>query len=171
MSIPVDLADAVVTVLNAGSYETEGWTAERSYPDWAEDFSDLETLAVDVVFVSSPTDRGGDVELDSWESLDARPHVDIAVRKRFDHSDRVSPGAATSRIKQASIDPLVRLVEQLYEKMGSQTIRQTPLDLGDSVTANWIDTTVRTYCDYRRLRQGMFLGVVRITYDVSKAIA
>lgn len=161
------LADAVTTEINAAvtgeDFETLGFTARRSYPDWDDDFKDLKDLAVDVVFVSSGASGGSLVELDSFSTIDTEPAIDIAVRKRFQPADKEANG----RLKNTSVDALVKLVEQIYELFSAD--RQTAINLAASLDANWIDTQVRTYCDYARLRQGVFLGVVRIRFAVSKA--
>lgn len=161
------LADAVTTEINAAvtgeDFDTLGFTARRSYPDWDDDFKDLKDLAVDVVFVSSGASGGSLVELDSFSTIDTEPAIDIAVRKRFQPADKEANG----RLKNTSVDALVKLVEQIYELFSAD--RQTAINLAASLDANWIDTQVRTYCDYARLRQGVFLGVVRIRFAVSKA--
>lgn len=167
-AIPILLSDAIAAALNtavgADEFETLGWIAERSYPDWDDDFQELKTLAVDVVFVSSGDDL---VDLDSAGSLNTDPSIDISVRKRFQNADRQRPGANTGRIKPESIDPLIRLVEQIHETFSRN--RNAALNLASGISANWMDATVRTYCDYGRLREGSFLGVVRLRYNVSKA--
>lgn len=168
-AVPILLADAIAAVINtavgADYFETSGFTAVRSYPDWDDDFKDLKTLAVDVVPV---TGNGDLMSLDSASSVDSEPAIDISVRKRFGSSDRQRPGAATGQIKKTAIDPLVKLVEQLHEKMAS--IRDSPLSLESGIDANWIDATIRTYCDYSHLREGNFVGVVRVKFNVSKSI-
>lgn len=161
------LADALAAVINTAvtgvELDTVGFTARRSYPDWDDDFSDLKVLAVDVVFVSSGASGGDAVELDAAGMIDMEPAIDIAVRKRFGPSDREVDG----RLKNTSIDALVRLVEQIHELFSGD--RATEVTLAAGLTANWVDAKVRTYCDYAKLRAGCFLGVVRIRYDVSKA--
>ena len=170
-AVPVLLSDALTAVINtavtAEEFETLGFTAERSYPDWDDDFSDLKALAVDVVYVSSADAAGDEIDLDSYGTIDTTPAVDISVRKRFGHADRARPGASTGRISNTAIDPLVRLVEQLYETMTADRI--TAIELAAGISANWMETSVRTYCDYGRLRQGNFLGVIRVRFDVSRA--
>lgn len=162
------LADALTAVINAAvtavELETVGFTARRSYPDWDDDFGDLKDLAVDVVFVSSGESGGIPIELDSAGTIDTEPSIDIAVRKKFNPtSDRESGG----RLKNASVDALVRLVEQIHELFSGD--RNTEITLAAGIHANWINAKVRTYCDYAKLRNGCFLGVVRVRYDVSKA--
>jgi hypothetical protein len=66
------------------------------------------------------------------------------------------------------VDPLVKLVEKIYEQLAGD--RMQAITLASGVSANWIDTSVRTYCDYKRLREGCFLGCVRIRFNVSKAV-
>lgn len=167
--IPTLLADAVTAVLNAGkasftsltAAELAALTVRRSYPDWDDDFKDLKTLAVDVVFVASGASGGDLVELDSETTLNTDTAIDIAVRYRFSATDRDNAG----RLKNASIDRLVHLVEELHKTLSGE--RQQVLTI-TGFSANWLDTSVRTYCDYKRLREGMFLGVVRVRYNASK---
>jgi hypothetical protein len=158
------LADAMLAVINtaetAGDFGALEFTARRSYPDWDDEFKDLKTLAVDVVPVTASILAG----LDSESTLETEPSVDIAVRKRFEPSDR----EPTGRMKNSSVDPLVLLVEQLHELFAEG--RGDSLGLSGGVYANWIDATVRTHCDYRRLREGYFLGVVRVRWTVSKGV-
>lgn len=165
-AVPILLADAATAVLNtavqASYFDVRGFTVNRSYPDWDNEFADLKSVAVDVVFVTS---GGTDlVELDTEGTIDSEPAVDIAVRKRFEPIDREHDG----RVKKSALDPLVRLVEQIHEKLAAG--RGTALSLASGIDANWMDATVRTFCDYKRLREGVFLGVVRVRFDVSKEI-
>jgi hypothetical protein len=166
-AISILLADAVTTVINTavgdGDFAPQSFTAERSYPDWDDDFATLKTMAVDVVPVS--TDGSGALaELDSASTLETEPAVDIAVRKRFEPADRESDG----RLKKSSVDPLVKLVEQLYEVFAAGRLES--LSLAAGIHANWQEASVRTHCDYRKLREGYFLGVVRVRWNVSKAV-
>jgi len=166
-AIPILLADAITAVINADQSASafgQSFTAQRSYPTWDDDFSTLKTLAVDVVFVSSAASGGALAELDSEATVETEPAIDIAVRKRFQPSDRESNG----ELKTSSVDPLVKLVEKIYEQLAGD--RMQAITLASGVSANWIDTTVRTYCDYKRLREGCFLGCVRVRFNVSKAV-
>jgi len=166
-AIPILLADAITAVINADQSANafgQSFTAQRSYPTWDDDFATLKTLAVDVVFVSSAASGGALAELDSETTVDTEPAIDIAVRKRFQPSDRESNG----ELKTSSVDPLVKLVEKIYEQLAGD--RMQAITLASGVSANWIDTTIRTYCDYKRLREGCFLGCVRIRFNVSKAV-
>ena len=166
-AIPILLADAITAVVNADQAANvfgQSFTAQRSYPTWDDDFSGLKNLAVDVVFVSSNGSNGALAELDSETTLSTEPAIDIAVRKRFEASDRESNGD----LKKSSIDPLVKLVEKIYEQLAGDRMQSLTIESG--LSANWIDTSIRTHCDYGRLRQGVFLGCVRVRFEVSKAV-
>jgi len=163
---PILIADAMTAAINTaagdGDFAPHSFTARRSYPDWDDDFATLKTMAVDVVFVS--TDGSGALaELDSFSSMETEPAIDIAVRKRFEPGDREPDG----RLKSGSVDPLVKLVEQLHELFADG--RMDHLSLA-GVEANWLESSVRTHCDYRKLREGHFLGVVRVRWNTSKAV-
>lgn len=168
--IPTLLADAVTAVLNAAvssltsltAAEKQALTIRRSYPDWDDDFKDLKALAVDVVPVTSGASGGDLVELDSETTLNTDPAIDVAVRYRFKPTDRESDG----RLKNSAVDPLVHLVEELYLELAGDRMQDLTIT---GLSANWIDTSVRTYCDYKRLREGDFLGVVRVRYNASRA--
>lgn len=165
-AVPILLADAVTAVINtAEAASTFGisFTARRSYPDWDLAYEDLVATAVDVVFVSGQASGGELIELDSADSLNYEPSVDVCVRHRFGPSDRE---ANTGRLLNASVDPLVKLIEQLHEVLAAG--RDTELTIGTGIEANWIDSNVRTYVNQRRLREGMFEGVVRVNFNVSK---
>jgi len=166
-AVPILLADAVAAAINTaasdGDFTPQSFVTRRSYPDWDDDFASLKCLAVDVVFVS--TDGSGALaELDSASTLETEPAIDIAVRKRFEPTDRETDG----RLKNTSVDPLVKLVEQLHELFAMD--RYESLSLAEGIEANWIEASVRTHCDYSKLRQGYFLGVVRVRWNVSKAV-
>lgn len=173
-AIPTLLADALTAVINtaeaASTFAPFEFTARRSYPDWDDDFKDLPThtggVSVDVVFVSSGASGGDMVELDSVASVDTDLGIDIAVRRRL---DKAGDKEANGRLKNSAVDPLVNLVEQLHILFTED--RMTAIALQSGVDANWLDTSVRTYCDYKRLREGVFLGVVRVRFNVSKAVS
>jgi hypothetical protein len=165
-AIPILLADAVTTVINtaeAASAFWVGFTARRSYPDWDLEYTDLTETAVDVVFVSGQASGGDLVELDSVGSLNYEPSVDVCVRHRFGPSDRE---AKTGRLLNASVDPLVKLVEKLQEVLA--TNRANQIEIVSGTYAKWIDATMRTYVNQRRLREGLFEGACRVRFNVYK---
>jgi hypothetical protein len=167
-AVPILLADALTAVINTAQAANElgslSFTAVRSYPDWDDDFKDLKSLEVDIVPVTSAGDL---VELDTERTINSEPAVDICIRRRFEPGDRTTSGAKDGRLKKNAVDPLVLLVEKIHELLSGD--RFTAVTLSGSIVANWVDATVRTYCDYKRLREGCFLGVVRVRYNVSKA--
>lgn len=168
-AIPTLLASAIATVINtavsASAFE-QIFTAQHSYPDWDDDFKDLKDLAVDVVFKSSG-DGGGDViDLDTVSTLGTDVALDIAIRKRFEPSDR---NTATGRLITANVNSLVGLVERIHVLLAED--RATPITLESGVHANWLEGAVRTYCDYKKLREGCFLGMIRVRFNVTKEVS
>lgn len=172
-AIPIAIADAVASMLNQaiqssaiGALTADEETrivAQRSYPIWDDDFKLLNDLQIDVVFVSSGANSGDQAELDSALSFQTETAIDIAVRQRFEPQDQEPDG----QLKTAVVDRLIQLVEDLFVYLIGQ--RDTALNI-TGLSANWYDATIRTYCDYKRLREGCFLGVVRVRYSASKAV-
>lgn len=164
-AVPIQLADEVAAVINtagtAGEFAPLEFRARRSYADWDDEYKDLEDLAVDVVFTAS---NSGQIDLDSASSLGSQPTIDVAVRKRFQQADRDETG----RLKNTSVDPLVRLVEQIHELLVAE--RGESLELGDGITANWDESNVVSWVNQRLLREGLYEGVVRIRFDVNKPV-
>jgi hypothetical protein len=170
-AIPILLAEAVTTVINdavADEYFSMDFTARRSYPDWDleyKDLNDTDAPAVDVVFISGQSSGGDTVELDSYGSLNYQPAVDVCVRFRFDPSDR---DATVGRLRNSSVDPLVKLIEEIHELLASGRI--TSLQLNETTEADWVDANIRAYVNQRRLREGMFEGVVRVNFSVTRQV-
>jgi hypothetical protein len=163
-AVPILLANEVASVINtaaaADQFAIADIVARRSYPDWDDEYTDLKDLSVDVVFTAS---NSGAIELDSESSLGSQPTIDVAVRKRFLQADR---DEATGRLRNESVDPLVRLVEQIHELVAAE--RGTPIELGDSISASWMESNVVSWVNQRMLREGLFEGVVRIRFNVNK---
>lgn len=166
-AIPILLADHVAAVINtsvtAGEFAPLEFRARRSYPDWDDEYKDLSDLAVDVVFTAA---NSGVAELDSAASLGSEPTIDIAVRKRFLQADR---DESTGRLRNESVDPLVRLIEQIHELLAEE--RGEAVDLGDGASANWVEANVVSWVNQRMLREGLFEGVVRIRFAVSRVVS
>ena len=159
-SIPIRIANAVVTELN---HSDRTWAvpfrATRGYADWDKDYKGLVDVSVDVVFVT----RGWTVELDDETTLRYAPQIDIAVRKRFKPDDR---DAATGRLRAGKVDPYVDLLEDIFAYFSGQR-NTTPLE--DEATATWVDSDIPSWVNQAKLRKGMFEGVVRLTYEITKA--
>jgi len=164
-AVPIQLADAIAEVINTAAADDQfaplDFVARRSYADWDEEYTDLKDMAVDVVFSAS---GAGVIELDSASSLGSELTIDVAVRKRFAPSDRDD---RTGRLKNASVDPLVSLLEQIHELFSGD--RANDIDLGGGITANWSEGNVVSWVNQRMLREGLFEGVVRMRFNVSKA--
>jgi hypothetical protein len=156
MALVIDLADAIAGLLNAA--EIPGLpTVRRSYPDWDDKFSDLKDVAVDVVFVSSENNM---VELDGYSTQKTDVAYDVAIRKRFVSADKGSVG----RVENAAVDAMLALLEQVQRVLCQA--RDEEISLTGGSVANWLSASVRTYCDYQRLREGIYLGVLRVRYQL-----
>lgn len=160
--IPIQVADAVATQINAGvtaeEFSTLGFTATRRYYDWDRDYKGLGDLTVETVFrVAQPE---GSIALDSAGTLEYETAVDVVVLKRFGTSDRTD-----GRLKNSSVDPLVTLVGEIHEYLSS---RRNDEPLATMPSARWIRSDVLSWVSQQRLREGLFEGVVRVMLEVSK---
>jgi len=165
-SVSIQIAQAVTDDINAYTFAIGAFTARRSYADWDEKFSDLNDMQVDVVYVSHQTSRDDAMmELDSATTMLYRPAVDIAVRKRFEDDAR---DTVTGRMNVSAVDPYVSLLEEIHElfvsRRNTDVLRSTTLD------ATWDESMVLSWVNQKKLRAGLFEGVVRITFNVSRAI-
>tara|TARA_Y100000310_G_C20640368_1_gene793560 strand:- start:1194 stop:1688 length:495 start_codon:yes stop_codon:yes gene_type:complete len=162
LPVPIRVADAVVTEINGQSFEIGAFTSTREYPVWDQDFKDLDTMVVNVVFVVHQTEielatRGG--------SLKYEPFIDICVRKRFTPDDDRDPD--TGKLLNTSVDPLCFLLEEMHEYFISE--RKT-IALEDETTAKWEDSDVKSWVNLKLLRKGLFEGVVRIKFRYGKTV-
>lgn len=160
-AVLVDLADAIATELSAASLTTFGvtFTAESSYADWHDELTDLDTLHVDVVPV-----RHEDSELADRGSTKYGLTVDVGFRKRFGTS---SQSSSTGRITKADIDALVLMVEKAHEWFLGDGGRQ----LASLPVAVWESSDIRASYVRKMLRdKRLFVGVVRVKYEVVKAL-
>jgi len=166
-AVPILVADAVVAEINSAAVAIglpDGIEARRSYADWDESFEGLKTTAIDVVVTAANSSAGSIIELESAGSLEYKPMIDIAIRKRFELEDR---DPSDGRLLNASVDPLVTLLQDIHEHFVSQ---RNSVVLDDETAANWIEGNVMSWVNQRKLRQGLFEGVVRIKFTYSKAI-
>lgn len=130
---------------------------ERNWADFDVELEEIGKLRCDVVGVV----HAGS-ELDDRGSTNYKCPVDIVIRKRFGQNDQTDCG----RIEVAEIDRLVLLVEQIHEFLCSEDMRR----LGD-FDATWESTEIRACASRVHLQKRMFLGVIRVTYDVSQVLA
>lgn len=160
-AVPIRIADAVTAEINGHTFAIGEFTATRSYADWDEDFKDIQENkpTVDVVFRATTAP-----ELDDRNSLEYVVEIDIAVRQRFGSTARTSENG---RLKNAAVDPLVKLLEEIHEYFVSER-GSTPLEAESD--AYWQSSDVKLWCDHRKLRAGLFYGWVRVTFSISKDI-
>lgn len=162
-AVLITLADAIAAELNAATWEGLTFEANRNYGDYDIELKELGVLRVDVV----PAEYT-DTDQDGRGSVGYGLAVDIAIRKRFDQSDLEKCG----KIVLAELDRLVLLVEELHEffiaPSGATTIGRR---LQNYTDASWRETAIRSNASRDHLRKmQMFLGVIRVTYDVSKTL-
>ena len=154
-AVLVDVADAITTALNGGSF-SESFTAVRSYAEWDEALTDVDTLRVDVVPVNY-TERS---QLVSRNAYEYQVETDIGVRKRFAVADQ---DATTGRIDTAEIDALVLLVEEINEFFIHDA-------LGSTGTV-WDAVEIRAAYVREHLRNmRQFTGIVRVTHTKDVAV-
>jgi hypothetical protein len=160
LPIPIRVADAVTTEINGYSFEIGSFTATRIYPIWDQNFSGLDTMVVNVVFVVHMMDIG----LDARGFIKYEPSIDICVRKKFDADDR---DGDTGELLNASVDPLVYLLQEMHEYFVGE---RASVVLDDETEANWLESDVKSWVNLKLLRKGLFEGVVRIKFQIRKAI-
>ena len=140
MALIADIADAVVTELNAGSFSVP-FTAERLYrPDF--ELSDMKDLHVSVVPHGLEMSTAGRV----LSQHDVQ--IDVAVQKKLDAADN------------AEIDALMGLVEELAEFL------RTKRQFGDAVWVRTENSPVYSQEHLGELRQ--FTSVLTATFRVVK---
>jgi hypothetical protein len=163
-AVPIRIADAVAAQLNVGAaadaFGVNDWTAARRYPDWDDKFTDLseETPSVDVVFRAAV-----DAPLDDQNSLDYMVDIDAAIRRRFAPDDRDVNG----RLNNSAIDPLVNLLVEMHEYFVS---RRESNALATEPLAVWQASSVKLLVDHKKLRQGLFYGWLRLTFQWSEDV-
>jgi hypothetical protein len=165
-AVPILIADAVATEINSEAVAIglpTGIEARRSYADWDENFEGLKTTAIDVVFAASNSAMGSLVELEAADWLAYRPMVDIAIRKRFEQTDRDTDG----RLLNTSVDPLATLLQSIHEHFAA---RRNSGVLDGLAEAKWLEGNVMSWVNQRKLRQGLFEGVVRIKFSYRRQI-
>lgn len=140
MALIADIADAVVTELNAGSFSVP-FTAERLYrPDF--ELSDMKNLHVSVV------PHGLEMATAGRALSQHDVQIDLAVQKKLDAADN------------AEIDALMGLVEELAEFL------RTKRQFGEAVWVRTENSPVYSQEHLGELRQ--FTSVLTATLRVVK---
>ncbi len=165
LPIPARIADAVAADINtavaASVFDTVGFTASRRLFDWDQSYTKLDDLQVDVVYITRQ--KEGTVALEDAGHLNYQISIDVVALKRFRQDDIEQN---TGRLNITSVDPLVRLLEEIGELFAGKR-NSTPLDTESEV--RWISGTP-VWCDQAAMREGVFAGAVRLTFDYRKAI-
>lgn len=159
VAVLIEVADAVTselqTAVDANEFTGLQFVPERSYADWDEELADFDELHVDVVPVNYDQ-----TDLDARESVGYVVSVDVVIRKKFSQEKRLQDG----KIDKEEIDRLVLFVEEIHEFLCKLTL--TEYD-----NAIWRETAIRSAYSRDHLRtMGMFLGIVRVSFDVSERL-
>lgn len=156
-AVDLEIADAVVTALKAGTFSTS-IDPIRSYAEWDEALEDFNVLHVDVV----PLQTGPATELEARAEVDYSCEIDIGVRYRFGAETQ---GATTGRVDIADIDPLKLLIQEIAEFFMVDR-------LADTTTAAWQGTEIKLGWSRKHLRQmRQFFGFVRLTFSATRSIS
>jgi len=151
-SVAVDIAKEVTSELDGGTF-TQTFTPERSYADWDEELSDLDTLHVDVVLGKVQP------ELIARGRLSLTATVFVVVRKRLerDSDGKIAPDAADGA------DALVELVQEFLVFFTKKTLA------GDA-KGIWLGMDCRAvFLDKHMRKMGQFTSVITLKFssDVS----
>lgn len=165
-AVLIALADAIAAEVNAATWDGLSFEADRNYGDYDTNLPELGVLKVDVV----PAEYAdNDIETRA-PTVGYQPTADIVIRKRFDQRDLEACG----RIVKEELDRLVLFVEELHEFfIAPDTTDGTTIGrrLQTYTEASWNNTVIRANASRKHLREHqMFLGVIRVTYDVSKSL-
>ncbi len=142
MAVITDIADAVVTDLNGGSF-SQPFTAERHYQPLFElaDMKDLHVTVVPKAIAILPAGRA----LSNYDHS-----IDIAVQKKFDKGD------------PAELDPLMTLVEEIADHFRFRRLEGFP-------NAAWVKTENKPIYAQEHMEQlRQFTSILTLTYRVLK---
>lgn len=165
-AVPIRIADAVAAEINAAveaeEFQTLDFTARRSYPDWPEEFEDLDGLAVDVVHA---IDEDENVGLASAGSIEYSPTIHVVIRKRLGTEDR---DQHTGRFKNSAVDPLATLLDEIRRYFIARRLTGVLTSLPE---VQWNGASqVKRWHDPHKLRMGLFEGFVQMRFTVNEAI-
>lgn len=160
MSQLVKVADAAVAQIaaarDAGELVSVQLDPVRSWAHIDDEVKECDGLLVDVVGV-----RYESSDLMSQTRIGYQPTIEIYVRMKFGQKHRDQNG----RLKTASVDPLVLLVEQLGELF---VVRKRPPTMTE---ATWLQTRILSAFSKKHLRERqMFFGALAVTFNAPKSI-
>ena len=156
-AVLVQVAEAIKSAIKDHDFGVTFDELERNWADFNVEIEEIGKLRCDVVGVVHEA-----CEFDSRGSLNYVCPVDIVIRKRFGQADQTDCG----RLDVKEIDRLALLVEQINEFFCEEYNKRLP-GFDD---ATWRSVDIRACASREHLQKRMFLGVVRVTYDVHKAL-
>ncbi len=111
-AVAVAVAEAVKDVIDAATL-SQSFTPERNWADWEYELTELGTLRVDVVAVTtkqevSPVNRSG--------TLGYTVPVDVGIRKKLTRD------STTGKITNADVDALMLLVQEIHALFTQQRL-------------------------------------------------
>jgi len=160
-SILLAVADALAADLTQHSFSVP-FSATRTYAD-AEYQLDAAagTLQCDVVPASELK-----TELDDRGTVRYLASAFVVFRRKFAGDDIEQVGSTEqTRVKAASVDPLVGLVEEANEWLTAQE------RLTNRPDAVWNSTNIEAAVVHKHLREwSQFTGIIKTTYEVPKPL-
>jgi hypothetical protein len=159
---PSNIAKAIAAEINAANWARE-FTAVASFADWQAKLEEMRaTLLVDVVPGMRPT-----LELDDRGEVVHLCPCDIAVRYRLNAQDRDD---ATGRIRWEPVEECVTLLYQLAAYFLPSSGSPSGRRLATIPSATWEETDVVSLYNWRRLTEGLYVGLIRVTYRLPEAV-
>jgi hypothetical protein len=160
---PTDIAKAIAAEINAATWDRE-FTAVASFADWQAKLEEMRaTLLVDVVPGMKPS-----LELDDRGEVVHLCPCDIAVRYRLNAQDRDD---ATGRIQWEPVEECVTLLYQLAAYFLPSTDNPSGRRLTTLPDAVWEETDIVSLYNWRRLTESLYVGLIRVTYKFTEAVA
>jgi len=162
IAAPVKIAEAIAAQINSATWDRE-FTAVHSFADWQAKLEEMRaTLLVDVVPGMRPTldldDRGEVVHICS---------CDLAVRYRLNAEDRDD---ATGRIRWEPVEDCVTLLYQLAAYFLPSSDNASGRRLATLPDAVWEETEIVSLYNWRRLTEGLYVGLVRVMYRYTEPV-
>lgn len=153
MPILPTIADELTADLATGSFTTS-FAPERSYADEAMQLKDAGSLRVDVVVVGYD-----DADLSDRAHVALEPGLDIGIRKKFEQADQ---DAATGRVTNEAIDPLVGLTEEILIFLVKKRLS----------SAVWRDAKFRSTIVREHLRDWkQFTAIIRVRFHTTAPLS
>jgi hypothetical protein len=160
-SVLLAVADALAADLTAHAFSVP-FAATRTYADAEYQLETADSaVQCDVVPASKLK-----TELDDRGTVRYLASAFVVFRRKFAGADIEQVGTSEqSRVKAASVDPLVGLVEETSEWLTSQA------RLTNHPDAVWDSTNIEAAVVHKHLREwSQFTGIIKTTYEVPKPL-